>query len=110
MCEEVFVEDSLIKGVFVNDKIEVADYEGLLEAIRGDTMNMSYEELNPMVYDEGTILYGISMEYKVIEKNSDNKPYSYLSGIYVEITEEYENTIKWLEENGFKVKSELMID
>ena len=110
MCEEVFVEESLIKGVFVNDKVEIAEYDGLLEAIRKDTMDMRYEKLHPMQYNEDDILYGISIEYKVIEKDGDNKPYSYLSGIYVQITRDYENTVKWLWENGFKFKSGIMKD
>ena len=100
-CEEIFMDDSLILSLFINGETELKDKDELIEMLRRDVLELNYEELRNIDYDGAKRLYDVRVEFKAEEIN-DGKPQASITSFYMEITEDFVNTINWLEENGYK--------
>ena len=75
-----------------------------MQALRADVLSMSFEELNvyPMMTDHA---HNVLIEYKMKDqKDSDGR--SFINGMYIELTDKYTNTLRWIEENEYEIKSE----
>jgi len=95
VCEKVFMDDTQITRVFADGNEEsVKDYKELVECIRKDVLLLSYEELHPYNYKTYNVYRSIIIEFMQTEK-------SYIDRIYIDVTDKYTNTIKWLNENGY---------
>ena len=110
-CEQVFVEPSKVTGITVHnynqkgyrDEYEIENYTELLNVIKQDFLDMSYEQLYPYSLENEDIIYEISVHYLHdggLDENGER--ISYRNGVYINITEDYKQTIKWLENNGYK--------
>jgi len=100
-CERVFIDESQIIRITVNDGDPLADKSGILAALRSDVLNMSYEDLNMYQHHYTNPTYGIHIEYEVDKGN--NRRYGVIvSTAYINVTSKYTNTLKWLTDNGFK--------
>lgn len=95
------IDEADITGVFVNYDKAIEDTKGLLAALRKDIFSLSYEDLSSHL-NNTNILYNLRIEH-IVRSETDNKgiPQANISGIQMEITDKYENTINWLSENGY---------
>ena len=103
-CEKVFVDDALITRVMLNGSQSVENEKDFMQALRADVLSMSFEELNvyPMMTDHA---HNVLIEYKMKDqKDSDGR--SFINGMYIELTDKYTNTLRWIEENEYEIKSE----
>lgn len=110
-CEQVFVEPSKVTGITVHnynqkgyrDEYEIENYTELLNAIKQDFLDMSYEQLYPYSLENEDIIYEISVQYLHDGGLDENgKIINYRNGIYINITKDYKQTVNWLESNGYK--------
>lgn len=99
-CEPIFIDESRITSIHVEGEYQIDAYAALVQAIRQDVMNLSYRDLHPEMFGyDGDVRY-IGIEYKVQNKNETKRTYSPSTGyMHVDVTQKYENTLKWLEEN-----------
>ncbi len=111
MCEEIFVDESKVTGINLQsynnggyrEEHEIDDYKELLAILKEDILNMSYEELYPKELKGEDILYDVSINYLFdggIDENG--KLINYRNGIYLNITDKYEKTVKWLKDRNYK--------
>ncbi len=102
MSEEIFVDDSVITGVYINDGEKMENYAGFIEALRSDVMAMSYSELHPSYYNDDEVLYNVSVEYEVKANPADENSEKYIRCVYIDVTKNYKNTMNWLIEKMAK--------
>lgn len=100
-CEAIFIDDSLIVSLRLNGDIELKDKDEFLDLIRKDVLELDYEQLRNIAYDGPKALYDVRVEFKAEEIN-DSRPRAMVNAFYMEITEDFKNTVKWLEENGYQ--------
>lgn len=104
-CEEVFVDDSAIRAVYVSnhkEDIEIDDYDELLYALREDVMELSFEDIY-YSNESGKYLYSININHETDRVISeDGRPRATLTGIYMTITDKYERTVEWLRSHGYE--------
>ncbi len=106
-CEPIFVDESRIINVHVEGEYLLKDCTELIHAIRQDVMNLSYRDLHPGLFGYSEDIRYIGIEYRAEKANEKDRAYS--SGtryMHVEITDKFENTIKWLEENKVTTTAE----
>ena len=100
-CEDVFIDSSRITEVYVNYEEKIEDYEKLVDAIKEDTLSLSYEDLHPYEYNGNDNIYSVRIQY-VPEKRDEKKiTSSALEQVYINITPKYEKTVEWLKEKGY---------
>lgn len=99
-CEPIFVDESRIINVHVEGEYLLKDCTELIQAIRQDVMNLSYRDLHPGLFGYNEDIRYIGIEYKAQKDNEKGTAYSEGTRyMHVEITNKFENTIKWLDEN-----------
>ena len=67
---------------------------------------MSYEELYPQELKSEDVLYDVSVNYLFdsgIDENGELR--THRNGIYLNITDKYEKTVKWLKDRNYKSAS-----
>ncbi len=100
-CEHVFVDDALITRVTVDDNEPIENKKELMEALREDVLNMSYEELHIYdTYPNTYSLHGIHILYEIEGKRNSDGSVA-VNGKYINITDKYTNTLNWINENGY---------
>lgn len=100
-CEDVFIDNSRITEVFVNYENKVEDYEELVDAIKEDTLNLSYEDLHPYEYNGNDNIYSIRIQYVPEIRDEKKVTSSSLDQVYINITPKYEKSVEWLKEKGY---------
>ncbi|MBQ6999062.1 MAG: hypothetical protein IJN62_04660 [Clostridia bacterium] len=111
MCEEIFVDESKVIGIDIQsynnggyrEEHEIDDYKELLAVLKEDILNMSYEELYPKELKSEDVLYDVSVNYLFdsgIDENGELR--THRNGIYINITDKYEKTVKWLKDRNYK--------
>ncbi len=111
MCEEIFVDESKVTGINLQsynnggyrEEFEIEDYKELLSVLKEDILDMNYEDIHPKELKGEDILYDISVNYLHdggIDENG--KLINYRNGIYLNITDKYVKTVKWLKDRNYK--------
>lgn len=112
-CESIFVKENDITRATLNhnDSIDVEDYKTLLKLVQEDVLSLRYSQLHPQSYEDYEILYSIRFEYvDDIEPIYHNGlAVSRVNAVYVSVTPNYTNTIKYLEENGYTKLNETQV-
>ncbi len=99
-CEEIFLNDHLITNVYINYEKTLKEKDEFLKIVRAEILKLSYEQIS-----EGETSgnhYGIRIEYKVDSADINGEPQSFVSGRYINLNRHYAETLKWLEEKGYK--------
>ena len=101
ISEVVFIDDSLISNIYLNHESHIKETYELLDVIREDVLNLTYEQLYNERYTNDE--YSIVLEHK-------EKQQIKVKGIpqatatrreYIQINPSYEKTMKWLNEKGY---------
>ncbi len=96
-CENVFVDDSLIINMYVDQKPVGSEF---LEILRNDVLSLSYEELHAHGYDKESYPYEFRIERKAYSINTmGGETTEYIRHQYFSISKKCVNAIKWIEEN-----------
>lgn len=107
ISEVVFIDDSLISNIYLNHEIHIKETYELLDVVREDVLNLTYEQL----YNERFT----NDEYSLVIEHKQKQPIE-IKGMpqatatrreYIQINPSYEKTMKWLNEKGYlkQVKS-----
>lgn len=101
ISEVIFIDDSLINGIYLNHETHIKETYELLNVLREDVLNLSYEQLHNERYTKDE--YGFRIEYKqkqpLVIKGMPQA--SVTRNEYMYINKNYEKTIKWLVEKGY---------
>lgn len=101
LSEVIFMDNSLINNIHFEYETLIKETYELLDILREDIMNLSYEELHNSRYTNDE--YSLRIEFK--EKDKINIPNMTQATVtrneYININRNYEKTIKWLKEKGY---------
>ena len=102
-CENIFVKERDVSRIYINHDEEVLEYKELLKLLQKDVLSLSYSELHYGTKTDSES-YGVRVEYISHIKNGDEET-DIVNSYYIDVTEAYKNSFKWLEEKGYdKIK------